>query len=132
MECREVREYLPAAVDEAEAWLPPEVNAHLRTCESCSADLERYRRLAGDLAVAAEQPFEAPAWLLGGLIETVSQRAERLAAIRETRERLSDPRVVVAGAVLAAGVAGALMVRGYRRRRERSWRRRLRSALADA
>ncbi|MGH9197665.1 MAG: anti-sigma factor family protein [Acidimicrobiia bacterium] len=130
MDHREVREYLPAYADQAQGPRAAAVEEHLRTCGDCRAVLEQYRELEFGLGSLAETNIEPPAWLLGTLIETVSERATRVAAIRARADKLSDPRVVAGGAVVA-GVAGALLLRGMRRRR-RTLRQRVREALAEA
>lgn len=132
MECREVREYLPAYAEQAGGPRALDVDEHLRTCADCRVVLEQYREIALALGSLSEKAVEPPAWLLGTLTETVSERVSQVAAIRARRDRLADPKVVATGgAVIAAGVAGALLLRGMRRRR-RSMRQRLREALAQA
>lgn len=132
MEHREVREYLPAYVNGA-GLAPAEVAQHLETCDECRAELESYRELATVLRGLADVTLEPPPWLEGVVARAISERAARLAAVRAGRERLTDPRVAVpAGLAVAAGVAGALIIRGRRRQRRRSLRGRVRSALAQA
>lgn len=133
MECREVREYLPAYAEQAGGPRASSVGQHLRTCGDCRAELEDYRTLASQLSALADHPVEPPAWLPGTLVETVGERAETLGALGYRAERLPRPRTIAAGgAILAAGVAGALLFRGMRRRRRASLRRRLQQALAEA
>jgi predicted anti-sigma-YlaC factor YlaD len=133
VECREVREYLPAYLDEAEGRRARSIDEHLAGCRECSAELARYRELKAAMASLIETTHQPPAWLLGSTLAAVSDRAARLATLRQRRERLSDPKVVAtAGAFVAAGVAGAVMFRRSRRRRSRSSMKRLRSALAQA
>lgn len=130
MDHREVREYLPAYAEQANGPRASAVEEHLRTCGDCRAVLEQYRELSSELGGLAEANIEPPAWLLGTLIETVSERASRVAVIRARADKLTDPKVVAGGAVVA-GLAGALLLRGMRRRR-RSIRQRVREALAEA
>ena len=127
MECREVRGYLPAYVEQAGGPRSGLVDSHLQSCSGCRAELEQFRELSTGLSQLVEHPVEPPAWLLGTLTETISERAGRLAAIRQRTEKITDPKVVAGGAILVAGVAGALLMRGRRRRR-----RGLRELLADA
>lgn len=133
MDHREVREYLPAYADQAGGPRASAVEEHLRTCADCRGQLEQYRSMAVSLRSLAEHRVEPPAWLLGTLLETIGERAERRAAIRQKTERIADPGALVAGgALVAAGLAGALVFRGIRRRRRASLRRRLQEALAEA
>ncbi len=132
MDCREVREYLPAYVDEAGGQRAESVERHLSTCPECRTELGHFREMKDALATLPARMIEPPAWLLGTLTETVAQRAVRREAVRNTVEKLADPRVIVTGgALVAAGVAGALLIRG-RRRRRRTVTRRFREALAEA
>lgn len=133
MECREVREYLPAYAEQAGGPSASAVDEHLRTCADCRAELEQYRELAAALGGLSERAIEPPAWFLGTVTETVGERAERVAALRERGRQLSHPQTIAAGGViLAAGVAGALLMRGLRRRRRRLIQRRVAEALAEA
>lgn len=127
MGCREVREYLPAYVELSGGPRSELVDHHLRTCASCRAELEQFRELSSDLSGLADHVVEPPSWLLGTLTETVAEKASKVAAFRAKTEKVTDPKVIAGGAILVAGVAGALMVRGRRRRR-----RGLRELLAEA
>lgn len=130
MECREVREYLPAYTEQAGGPRAATVDDHLTACGGCRAELEQYRELGSEMRALAGKPGEPPAWLLGTVTEAVAERAARRAALRARRERLAHPRVVVAGgAIVLAGVAGAMLLSGRRRRRVN---RKLREALAQA
>ncbi len=58
MTCDEVRELLPAYADR-ELRVADEVDAHLASCEACSAELARYREIAAgleELSGAGEAP----------------------------------------------------------------------------
>lgn len=132
MECREVREYLPAYVEQAGGSLARDVDRHLATCTECSAELEQHREMQSALGVLATQTLEPPSWLLGTLTDTITQRAARRETIRNAAQRVREPKVVVTGgALVAAGLAGALLMRG-RRRRRRTVTTRFRQALAEA
>ena len=134
MECREVKEYLPAYIDDAEGPRAQIIAKHLASCPTdCPAELERYRELQATMTAMRDEVHEPPAWLEGAITEAVSRRAARLGELRAHAKRTRDPKVVAtAGAVLAAGVAGAILVRGMRRRRRRTGLRRWRSVLAQA
>lgn len=126
MQCRHAREYLPSYADGTGA-RHLIVEEHLRGCAACKSELEGYRQMVGDLGRMSEQMIEPPSWLLGAVTETVSEKAGRIAAMRERTRQLSDPKVITGGAVVVAGVLGALLIRG-RRRRTRT--RRLLESLA--
>lgn len=130
MECREVREYLPAYSDPDGAPRSDAVDNHLETCAECRGELVQYRTMNSDLITLSEQSIEPPSWLLGTLTETVVEKAEQIAIARELRRQLTDPKIV-GGALLAAGVAGVIFV-GSRRRKKRTIGRRLREAIAEA
>lgn len=133
MECREVREYLPAYVEQAAGPRASDVEEHLRTCAGCRVELEQYKEMSVQVASLASTLIEPPAWLLGTLIETVGERAQRLSVIRHRRRSLAQPRTIATGgAVVAAGVAGALLIRRLTRRRRRLLRQRVSQALAEA
>ncbi|HLI57840.1 MAG TPA: hypothetical protein VKY26_12510 [Actinomycetota bacterium] len=136
MECREVSEHLAACADEPSGralWAPAgpaarAVEAHLRSCASCQADLAAYRQLGTALTGLADHTVQPPAWLHDTLIDSVHARlgrpAARWAPVERFRLRpegtraLTNPRYAAAGgAVLLAGLAaGAVLIRGRRRR----------------
>lgn len=128
MDCREVREYLPAYDDQSTGPRSSAVNEHLAGCGGCRAELEEYREMAINMRSLSDETIEPPAWLLGTVIETVTERARKLDAIRTAAHRVTDPKVLAGGAILAAGVAGAMLMKGRRKRRRRS----LREVLAQA
>lgn len=123
MECREAAQHIPAYADQTGGPAARALDAHLRSCDTCRADLEVYRGIQGALASLATQTIEPPAWLMPATIEAVRARAglrSRVPAAAAVRERLANPRVAAAGgaAILVAGLAtGAILIRGRRRRR---------------
>ena len=131
MEHREVREYLPAYVDEAKGPRASAVEAHLETCEECRAELDEYRQIMSGLDELATLTNDPPSWLLGSIIDAVRARAGRAAANRSPLNALRNRRVA-AGAVVAAGVAGAVALQLMKRRRRRTAWQRLRASLAGA
>lgn len=131
MECREVREFLPAYLDAGPTSRPSEVTSHLGSCSDCRAELEQYREMSLAMSSMNEQLLEPPSWLAGTLTETVGQRAAELQRMRQLRQQVTDPKVVAGSALVAAGVVGALVMRG-RRRRRRGFSRRVREAMAQA
>ena len=131
MECREVREFLPAYLEDGPATRPAEVTSHLASCSNCRTELEHYREMSLTMSSMNEHLMEPPAWLVGTLTETVVERAAELQRIRQLRRQVTDPKVVAGSALVAAGLVGALVMRG-RRRRRRGFSRRVREALAQA
>jgi predicted anti-sigma-YlaC factor YlaD len=139
VECREAAAYFPGYVEHPggpHAGVASQaVEAHLRSCARCRAELDEYRQLEGVLASLATHTVEPPAWLTAALMETVRTHAARrlrLPAVAIHAPALNDPRVAAAGgAILVAGLAaGALLLRGRRRRRRGM--RRLRTGLMPA
>src|SRR5688500_2016159 len=77
MECREVREYLPAYVEQAGGPHAREVDRHLAGCRDCSTELKQHQEMQAALGVLSQEMLEPPSWLLGTLTETVTQKAAR-------------------------------------------------------
>ena len=73
-----------------------------------------------DLKLALESLPEAgaepPAWLEGTIIETVAQKAARLAALKRIERQVVQPKVLTPAALLAAGIAGAFLLRSHRKK----------------
>lgn len=135
MNCAEVRECLAAYHEQLEEARDASVEGHLSTCSGCRIDLARYRELGLRLASLAEDLMEPPPWLLPTLIDAVegvrSQHHSLGRRALRAPAQLADPRVALAGgALLMAGVAGAVAIRVHRRRRRHSLRTRLRTAVA--
>jgi predicted anti-sigma-YlaC factor YlaD len=127
MECREVREFLPA-YDELDGSVKlVAIDRHLAGCSACAATLLQYRALSDDLAQLADLNADPPAWLLGTLTDAVAERVHQEAVLRARRERMTDPVVLAAGgaAMLTAGLVGALVARSRRQRRRRTQVRRV-------
>jgi len=76
-----------------------------------------------------EAGIEPPAWLEGTIIETVSQKAARLASLRKIEKQVVQPKVLT-GALLAAGIAGAFLFRSHRKKIAAVHTNSLRRALA--
>ncbi|MCA1840489.1 MAG: hypothetical protein LC723_09195 [Actinobacteria bacterium] len=129
MQCREVSGYLPAYADADNSLRTVDVDHHLSSCSGCRAELEQYRDIGKSMRTLMDEPLETPGWLLDTLTETVVEKAERMQALRERTKQVAQP-ALVGGALLAAGVAGAILV-GSRRRRRRGVGRRLREAIAQ-
>src|SRR5918992_1040302 len=83
VECREVKEYLPAYIEDVEGPRARVITEHLASCPTdCPAELEKYRQLQATMAVLRDEVHEPPAWLEGTITEAVSRRAVRLAELR--------------------------------------------------
>lgn len=99
--CAEIEEMLPAhARGEA---MTLAVRRHLASCESCRAELDSYRELAGmlgDLRVTAAEP---PPGLLQALLE--APRPRRDVVVRHVAR---NRRAYAGGALALLGAAGAV------------------------
>jgi len=125
MNCREVRDYLPA-YDEASVGPRSElVNMHLKSCEDCRSELHSYRELGAGLNSLATQTIEPPSWLLGTITETISDKVVRVAALRARAMALATPKFVAGGAIVVAGILGAALLK-------RRGGKQLREAIAEA
>ncbi|MGH2689993.1 MAG: anti-sigma factor family protein [Actinomycetota bacterium] len=126
MECREVREFLPAYDELGGSLQLTAIDRHLAGCSACAATLLQYRALSDDLAQLADLNADPPPWLLGTLTDAVAERVQQQALMRARRERMTDPVVLAGGAaMLTAGVVGALVARSRRQRRRRTQVRRV-------
>ena len=122
MECREVREFLPAYDDLGGSLQLAAIDRHLAGCAGCRVTLNQYRALSEELARLRYLTAEPPGWLLGTLTEVVAEAVRRHAVVQGRRDRLTDPRLLAAGGAMlmtAAGVVGALVARQRRHRRRR-------------
>jgi predicted anti-sigma-YlaC factor YlaD len=126
MECREVREFLPAYDELGGSLQLTAIDRHLAGCSACAATLLQYRALSDDLAQLADLNADPPPWLLGTLTDAVAERVQQEAVLRARRERMTDPVVLAGGAaMLTAGLVGALLARSRRQRRRRTQVRRV-------
>lgn len=107
------------------------IRDHLESCAGCRAELASFDELKGALRSLSEQPVEPPTWLEGTITENICQKAARIAALRSMQKKVRRPQVMTGGALVAAGIAGALLLRSRRRRRI-GWSGSLREALAQA
>jgi predicted anti-sigma-YlaC factor YlaD len=122
MECREIRELLPAYDELGGSLQLAAIDRHLAGCTGCRTVLEQYRALSHDLAELRHLSAEPPSWLLRTLTEAVGEAVEH----QVRRERLTSPWVLAGGGMLtAAGVVGALLARQRRHRRRRHQVRRV-------
>jgi predicted anti-sigma-YlaC factor YlaD len=132
VDCREIREYLPSYVDAATGPRASAIDEHLKSCGDCRAELGRYREMIAELEGLLEVTEETPGWALDRIMDAVGTKARQLSTLRGRAQTLANPKVVATAGVFAAGVAGAVALQLMRRRRRRTMRSRLRSALAGA
>jgi predicted anti-sigma-YlaC factor YlaD len=127
MECREVREFLPAYDELGGSLQLAAIDRHLAGCTGCRTTLEQYRALSNDLAQLRDLYVAPPRWLLSTLTDAVAERVGQQTAMRARRERLTGPRMLAAGGAMltAAGLVGALVARQRRQRRRRQQIRRV-------
>lgn len=130
MECSEVKKYLSDFGESGMADLTV-IRDHIESCAECRTERAQLSELKSALESLAGDPVEVPSWLEGRITEMVVQRAARQAALQRLGGRVAQPKVLTGGALLAAGVAGALLVR-RRTRRQLTGISRLRQALANA
>jgi anti-sigma factor RsiW len=104
MTCGEVREMLPAYLDEPGASLS--IRRHLAGCDACRSELARYEALSAQMPALIGHTAEPPAHLLGALVSIPSgSNSVETVKTHLTRNRnayLSGAAVVVAGAAAGA------------------------------
>ncbi|MEA2447283.1 MAG: putative zinc-finger [Actinomycetota bacterium] len=108
--CGEVREMLPAYLDEPGASLA--VRRHLARCDECRAELARYESLAAQLPALVLQTAEPPAYLLDKLV-SIPTGSNSIEAVRTHVAR--NRNAYVGAAVLVAGAAAGAVWRTRRR-----------------
>jgi predicted anti-sigma-YlaC factor YlaD len=102
--CEEVREMLPAYLDEPGGSLA--IRRHLAGCEGCRAELARYESLKVQLPELQTHTFEAPADLLPAL-KAIPASPNPIEAVK-THVWRNRNAYVGGAAVLAASAAAAL------------------------
>jgi hypothetical protein len=111
MKCAEVREMLPAYVDEPHASLP--LRRHLGTCADCKTELHRYEELSAGLRELTVMTVEPPLSLRRQL-SAIPSDSRQIDALRS--HLATNRRAYVSGAaVVLAGAVGALAWRSRRR-----------------
>ena len=111
LKCAEVREMLPAYLDEPRADLT--VRRHIAGCQGCKQELDRYEDMGRSLrALSAVHP-EPPA----DLLPTLMAIPDADTAVVAVRSHVMRNRKAYLGgaAVLVAGAAGAALWRSKRR-----------------
>lgn len=124
--CGEARSQFPAlAAGELGGWPARVVRAHLRHCESCSAEWQRQREVSAQLRALHEQPTEAPPeGLLDDLLAIGRRRGVRERVAVPTRGAVSGARPALSVTFLTVGAAASTGVgwavwQGVRRLRGR-------------
>jgi len=128
MNCDEFRGHLGEEGEAVFGGVLP-MRQHLDTCAECRGEFAKHEELLQALAALPETAIAPPAWLEGAITETVTERAARVASLRRVESQLKRPRVLTGSALLAAGIAGAIIMR-HRRRPEPATGFKLRSAAA--
>lgn len=112
MKCAEIRELLPAYVEDRSENLS--ARRHLSRCAACSAELQDYEALRSGLAGLRSEHAEPPAELLASLM---SIRQEGPAVQRMQTHVLRHRKAYAGGvAVAVVGAAGAALWRSRRSR----------------
>ena len=112
MKCAEIREALPAYVEDRNSDLA--VRRHLSRCPDCRAELEAYGSLRESLASMRLVEAQPPADLLGKLTSIPTEGP----AVERVRTHVSRHRSAYAGglAIAVVGAAGAALWRTRRSR----------------
>ena len=112
MKCAEIRETLPAFVEDRDANLT--VRRHLSRCPECAAELEAYVSVREGLSTMRLVEAEPPADLFGRLIAIPDEDP----AVKRVKTHVSRHRNAYAGglAVAVVGAAGAALWRSRRSR----------------
>ncbi len=110
MTCAEVREALPALVDDDASSLS--VRRHVARCATCQSELARYEQLGTALASLRTTTFDPPARLVASLTR-IPAEASRTTALKDHLVR--NRRAYAGGvAVAIAGVAAAAVLQRRR------------------
>ena len=115
MKCEQVRPLLPELAE----GVPPEageVERHLATCASCSAELEGYRNLIAEMGGLRDVLAEPPPGFLGRVLGEVPDAARRSVLKRvASDERFQYAAFSLGGALVGAAAIGLLWRRSARR-----------------
>ncbi len=115
MRCEEVRPLLPELA-EGVPREAGEVERHLATCASCSAELQGYRSLIAEMGGLREVVTEPPPGFLGRVLAEVSEGQQRSVLKRvASDERFQYAAFSLGGAVVGAAAIGLLWRRSARR-----------------
>lgn len=115
MRCEEVRPLLPELAE----GIPREageVELHVATCASCTADLERYRSVVLELAALREVVMEPAPGFLGRVLDQVPEFSQRSVLKRLASDgRVQYAALSLGGALVGAAAMGLLWRRSVRR-----------------
>ena len=112
MKCAEIREALPAYVEDRYGNLS--VRRHLSRCDDCRGELERYEAVRSELVSMRDVVADVPP----GLLATLTQIPHEEPAVQRVRTHVARNRGIYAGglAVAVVGAAGAALWRSRRTR----------------
>ena len=114
MRCEEVRPLLPELAEGIPA--EPEVERHLATCSSCSAELEGYRMLVTEMSALRDVVTEPPPGFLGRVLAEIPAMSRRSVIKRvASDERFQYAALSLGGALVGAAAMGLLWRRSARR-----------------
>lgn len=107
MSCHDIRQLLPARLEELTPLEARARSQHVAACSRCAAESASYSRLVQALATMANLEATPPE----GTLERI------LVAIGRRRVHATDPRVMVAAGSAGALVATVVVARALRQRR---------------
>jgi anti-sigma factor RsiW len=114
MRCEQVRPLMPELAEGLPA--EAEVERHLATCASCSADLQGYRSIVAEMAALRDVVTEPPPGFLGRVLAEVPDAARRSVLKRvASDERFQYAALSLGGALVGAAAIGLLWRRSARR-----------------
>ena len=114
MRCEQVRPRLPELAEGIPS--EPEVERHLATCSSCSAELEGYRSIVADMGALRDVMTEPPQGFLERVLAEVPYMSRRSVLRRVAAdERFQYAALSLGGALVGAAAIGLLWRRSARR-----------------
>jgi anti-sigma factor RsiW len=114
MRCEQVRPLMPELAEGLPA--ESEVERHLATCASCSAELQGYRSIVAEMAALRDVVTEPPPGFLGRVLAEVPDAARRSVLKRvASDERFQYAALSLGGALVGAAAIGLLWRRSARR-----------------
>jgi len=129
--CDEVQTFLSAYEHQVDFADRSSLEQHVGSCPNCQSELEKFEEIRNALGALKEEAIDPPMWLMESIVQRVTERAAHIAAMNRVKQEISSPKVVSGSALLVAGLAGALILRG-RRRKRRGFTSKLKHALAPA
>ena len=114
MRCEQVRPLMPELAEGLPA--EAEVERHLATCASCSAELQGYRSIVAEMSALRDVVTEPPPGFLGRVLAEVPDAARRSVLKRvASDERFQYAALSLGGALVGAAAIGLLWRRSARR-----------------